>query len=59
MKNTYKKLEPIYGSSLCQYSIIENDLAKVYRNQAVIYDLLKDINENLIRNEAKDDIKNR
>ena len=59
MKNKYKELEPIYGSSLCQYSIIENDLARVYRNQAVIYDLLKDINENLVREEAKNDIKNR
>lgn len=27
------KLDPVHGSTYCQFSIIENDLEKLYKNQ--------------------------
>ncbi len=35
MKET---LEEVLGSSMCEYSVIENKLAILYRNQVKIYD---------------------
>ena len=35
MKET---LEEVLGSSMCQFSVIENKLAILYRNQVKIYD---------------------
>lgn len=31
-------LEEVLGSSMCQFSVIENKLATLYRNQVKIYD---------------------
>lgn len=43
MNNLIKleKLEPVLGSSMCQFSVIENKLAALYRNQRRMYFLLK------------------
>ncbi len=38
-----KKLEPVYGSKYCRFSVLENKLAKIYRNQEKIYGLLTTI----------------
>lgn len=35
-----KALEEVFGSSMCQFSAIENKLATLYRNQVKIYDAL-------------------
>jgi len=35
------KLEPVYGSSYCRYSVIENKLAKLYKNQEKILEAIK------------------
>ena len=37
MKET---LEEVLGSSMCQFSVIENKLAILYRNQVKIYDAI-------------------
>lgn len=42
-KQQISPLEPVEGSYLCQYSVIENKLAKLYRNQEKIYKLLQEI----------------
>jgi hypothetical protein len=36
-------LEPIFGPFYCKYSVIENKLATLYRNQEAIYTLLLEI----------------
>lgn len=35
------KLEEVLGSSCCQFSVIENKLAKIYRNQEKILKAIK------------------
>lgn len=42
-KRQIKPLESVQGSVLCKYSVIENELAKLYRNQEKIYKLLQDV----------------
>lgn len=37
------KLEPLHGSQNCLYSLLENQLAVLYRNQEKIYALLHQI----------------
>lgn len=39
-------LEPVHGSTMCLYSIIENNQAVIYRNQEKIYGLLRQIISN-------------
>lgn len=34
-------LEPVYGSTHCAFSVIENKLSTLYRNQEKIYNLLQ------------------
>ena len=41
------ELEPITGSSYCQYSVIENKLAIIYRNQERILLVLKILSKKL------------
>lgn len=41
----YSPLEPVHGSDWCQYSVIENKLETLYKNQEKIYELLQAINE--------------
>jgi len=36
-------LESVYGSSYCKYSLLENNQARLYRNQEKIYGKLEDI----------------
>jgi len=36
----YSPLEKVHGSEYCQFSIVENKLATLYRNQELIYELL-------------------
>jgi hypothetical protein len=38
------ELEPLYGSSYCQFSVIENQLAILYRNQEKILTAIKLLN---------------
>jgi len=38
-------LEKVFGSSYCEYSVIENKLATLYKNQEKIYRLLQNILE--------------
>jgi hypothetical protein len=39
--DTHKQtLEEVFGSSMCQFSVIENKLATLYRNQVKIYDAI-------------------
>jgi hypothetical protein len=38
------ELEPLYGSSHCQFSVIENQLAILYRNQEKILTAIKLLN---------------
>ncbi len=33
-------LEEVLGSSMCQFSVVENKLAKLYRNQVKIYEAI-------------------
>ena len=40
-ESPFPKLEPVIGSSYCQFSIVENNQARLYRNQEKIYNLLK------------------
>jgi hypothetical protein len=40
------ELEEVFGSSHCQFSVIENNLAKLYRNQEKILKAIK-----LLRND--------
>jgi hypothetical protein len=44
------KLEPLYGSSYCQFSVIENQLATLYRNQEKILTAIKLLNNGKQRN---------
>ena len=41
------KLEPVYGSTYCQYSVIENKLEILYKNQEKLLQAIK-----LLRNGA-------
>lgn len=41
------ELEQVIGSSYCQFSIVENKLATLYRNQEKIYSLLKKLFEEI------------
>jgi len=43
----YPPLEPVYGSSYCQYTVIENKLETLYKNQEKIYTLLIQIAERI------------
>ena len=38
---TLPELEKVHGSSYCEYSVIENGQAQLYRNQVKIYNALK------------------
>jgi hypothetical protein len=38
--NKQETLEEVLGSSNCEYSVIENKLAILYRNQVKIYDAI-------------------
>ena len=38
-------LKKVFGSTMCEYSVIENKLATLYQNQEKIYSLLKIILE--------------
>ena len=40
------KLKPVYGSTMCQYSIIENDMATLYKNQEKILLAIKLLYQN-------------
>jgi len=44
------KLEPLYGSSYCEFSVIENQLATLYRNQEKILTAIKLLNNGKQRN---------
>lgn len=35
------KLEPVYGSTYCQYSVIENKLEILYKNQEKLLQAIK------------------
>ncbi len=35
------KLEPVYGSTYCQFSVIENDLHIIYKNQEKLLEAIK------------------
>lgn len=35
------KLEPVYGSEYCQFSVVENKLATIYSNQEKILEAIK------------------
>lgn len=39
------KLEEVLGSSMCQYTVIENKLATIYRNQEQILKAIKMLNK--------------
>jgi hypothetical protein len=39
-KPKQETLEEVLGSSMCQFSVIENKLAILYRNQVKIYDAI-------------------
>jgi hypothetical protein len=39
-ENLTETLEEVLGSSMCQFSVIENKLAILYRNQVKIYDAI-------------------
>lgn len=41
----FEKLEVVKGSQQCQFSIVENKLAAIYRNQRRIYFMLGTIAE--------------
>lgn len=45
VEDTENKLEPLYGSTYCQYSVIENQLAVLYRNQEKIMKVLREIHK--------------
>lgn len=49
MKKIIPKLEEIQGSEHCQYSVIENKLAALYRNQLKIYEAIALANDMEIR----------
>jgi hypothetical protein len=43
IKKKFPDLEQVYGSTFCRFSVVENKLAGLYRNQQKIYNLLKEI----------------
>jgi hypothetical protein len=47
-------LEEVLGSSMCQYSVIENKLAILYRNQVKIYDAVTKEQQVYSEEEVKD-----
>ena len=47
-------LEEVLGSSMCQFSIIENKLAILYRNQVKIYDAITKEQQSYSEEEVKD-----
>lgn len=51
MKET---LEEVLGSSMCQFSVIENKLAILYRNQVKIYDAITKEQQSYSEEEVKD-----
>jgi len=41
--STEGPLEPVHGSTYCKYSLLENNQARLYRNQEKIYGKLEEI----------------
>ncbi len=39
------KLEPVYGSSYCQFSVVENKLETIYKNQEKLLLAIKLLNK--------------
>ena len=42
-------LEPVHGSEYCQFSVVENKLEILYRNQEKIYALLQIIGKHTLK----------
>ena len=42
-QQNYQPLKQVYGSSYCQFSVVENKVETLYKNQEKIYALLQKI----------------
>lgn len=44
------QLKPVKGSSMCEYTVIENKLATLYENQEKILQAIKMLSEQIAQN---------